>query len=95
LTAPKWNQAGSRETVASGAGLLAVYSLGLGLPLVVAAAAMGPFIRASRFMKTQFARIEKTVGMLLVATGVAFLTGGFQSMSLWLIEAFPQFGQVG
>ena len=87
--------AGTRETVASGAGLLAVYSLGLGLPFILAAAAMGPFMRASRFMKTQFARIEKTVGVLLVATGVAFLTGGFQSVSLWLIETFPQFGQVG
>ncbi len=87
--------AGSRETVASGAGLLAVYSLGLGLPFILAAAAMGPFMRASRFVKAQFGRIEKTVGVLLVATGVAFLTGGFQSMSLWLIETFPQFGQVG
>jgi hypothetical protein len=43
----------------------------------------------------QFARIEKTVGVLLVATGVAFLTGGFQSVSLWLIETFPQFSQIG
>jgi len=51
--------------------------------------------RASRFVKAQFGRIEKTVGVLLVATGVAFLTGGFQSASLWLIETFPQFGQVG
>jgi cytochrome c-type biogenesis protein len=87
--------AGTRETVASGAGLLAVYSLGLGVPFILAAAAMGPFMRASRFVKAQFGRIEKTVGVLLVATGVAFLTGGFQSASLWLIETFPQFGQVG
>jgi cytochrome c-type biogenesis protein len=43
----------------------------------------------------QFGKIEKTVGVLLVATGVAFLTGGFQSASLWLIETFPQFGLVG
>jgi cytochrome c-type biogenesis protein len=50
---------------------------------------------ASRFVKAQFGRIEKTVGVLLVATGLAFLTGGFQSASLWLIETFPQFGQVG
>ena len=35
------------------------------------------------------------VGVLLVATGVAFLTGGFQSASLWLMETFPQFGLVG
>jgi cytochrome c-type biogenesis protein len=81
--------AGSRDTVASGAALLAVYSLGLGLPFI------GPFIRASRHLRAQFGRIEKAVGVLLVATGVAFLTGGFQSVSIWLIETFPQFGQVG
>jgi cytochrome c-type biogenesis protein len=87
--------AGSRDTVASGAALLAFYSLGLGLPFILAAAAIGPFIRASRHLRAQFGRIEKAVGVLLVATGVAFLTGGFQSMSLWLIETFPQFGQIG
>jgi cytochrome c-type biogenesis protein len=87
--------AGSRDSVASGAALLAVYSLGLGLPFIAAAAAIGPFIRASRHLRAQFGRIEKAVGVLLVATGVAFLTGGFQSMSLWLIETFPQFSQIG
>ena len=49
--------AGSRNTVASGAALLAVYSLGLGLPFILAAAAIGPFIRASRHLRTQFGRI--------------------------------------
>jgi cytochrome c-type biogenesis protein len=87
--------AGSRDTVASGAALLAVYSLGLGLPFILAAAAIGPFMRASRHLRKQFGRIEKTVGVLLVLTGVAFLTGGFQTVSLWLIETFPQFGQIG
>ena len=87
--------AGSRDTVAQGAGLLAVYSLGLGVPFVAAAAAIGPFLRASAAVKKRFGAIEKTVGALLVVTGVLFLTGGFQSMSLWLIETFPQFGLVG
>ena len=35
---------------------------------------------------SQFGRIEKTVGVLLVLTGVAFLTGGFQAVSVWLID---------
>ncbi len=87
--------AGSQNTVAQGAGLLAVYSLGLGLPFIAAAAAIGPFMRASNAVKKQFGKIEKTVGVLLVTTGVLFLTGGFQNISLWLIETFPQFGQVG
>jgi cytochrome c-type biogenesis protein len=54
--------------------------------LILAPLATGPFMRASHFVKAQFARVEKMVGVLLVATGVAFLTGGFQSVSLWLIE---------
>jgi hypothetical protein len=29
--------------------------------------------------------IGKTVGVLLMATGIAFPTGGFQNLSLWLI----------
>jgi hypothetical protein len=39
--------------------------------------------------------IGKRVGVLLMATGIAFLTGGFQNVSLWLIETFPQFGAGG
>ena len=74
---------------------LATFNRSLGLPFIAAAAAIGPFMRASNAVKKQFGRIEKTVGVLLVATGIAFLTGGFQSASLWLIETFPQFGQVG
>jgi hypothetical protein len=50
---------------------------------------------ALRHTDNQFGRIEKNVGILLVATGVAFLTDGFQSISLWLIETFPQFSQIG
>ena len=38
-------------------------------------------------------KMEKAVGALLVLTGAAFLTGGFQSVSEWLIETFPTFGQ--
>ena len=56
-------------TVAAGAGLLAVYSLGLGLPFIAAAAAIGPFLRASSAIKKRFGAIEKTVGVLLVGTG--------------------------
>jgi hypothetical protein len=37
--------------------------------------------------------IGKTVGVLLMATGIAFLTGRFHNLSLWLIETFPPFLQ--
>jgi hypothetical protein len=46
-------------------------------------------MRASRHLRQQFGQIEKAVGVLPVARGVAFLTGGFQGVSLWPIETFP------
>jgi cytochrome c-type biogenesis protein len=87
--------ASSEDTVGRGAALLAAYSLGLGAPFIVAALAMGPFLSAARRFRSQFGRLEKLVGALLVLTGVAFLSGGVQAASMWLIEAFPSLGQLG
>jgi cytochrome c-type biogenesis protein len=87
--------AGSEETVARGALLLAAYAFGLGVPFVLAALAMERFLGFARGFRSQFARMEKGVGILLILTGVAFLTGGLQSVSIWLIETFPAFGTMG
>jgi cytochrome c-type biogenesis protein len=87
--------AGSEQTVGRGALLLAAYAFGLGAPFVLAALAMERFLNFSRGFRTQFARLEKGVGALLMLTGVAFLTGGFQTASAWLIETFPAFGALG
>jgi cytochrome c-type biogenesis protein len=87
--------AGSQETVARGAALLAVYSAGLGLPFLVAAAAMGPFMGFMQRFKRHFGAVEKVVGALLVATGLAFLTGAMQNISFWLLQTFPGLAQFG
>jgi len=87
--------AGAQETVGQGAALLGAYAFGLGVPFVVAALAMGPFLGLARRFRGQFGRLEKGVGALLIATGIAFLSGGVQSASLWLIDAFPALGRLG
>ncbi len=87
--------AGTQETVGRGALLLAAYAFGLGVPFVLAALAMEQFLGFSRGFRKQFARLEKAVGALLVLTGVAFLSGGFQTASAWLIETFPSIGTLG
>jgi len=87
--------AGAEQTVARGALLLAAYAFGLGVPFVVAALAMESFLGFARGFRSHFARLEKAVGALLVLTGVAFLTGGVQTASSWLIETFPTLGQLG
>src|SRR3954453_15584258 len=60
--------AGSEDTVARGALLLAAYALGLGVPFVLAALAMERFLGFARGFRSQFARLEKGVGALLVLT---------------------------
>ena len=87
--------AGTQETVARGALLLAAYAFGLGVPFVLAALAMERFLGFASGFRSQFARLEKAVGALLVLTGVVFLTGGLQTVSSWLIEAFPSIGRLG
>lgn len=87
--------AGSEGSVARGAGLLAVYSLGLGLPFILAAFALRPFLALARGMRSRFALIEKAMGALLVLTGVAFLAGWVTSASFWLLELFPALARLG
>ena len=87
--------AGGSATVGEGALLLAAYSLGLGIPFLVAALFSGAFMRFLSRFRVHLGRVEKVIGALLVVAGVLFLTGGVQSMSYWLLETFPALGRLG
>jgi cytochrome c-type biogenesis protein len=87
--------AGGRETVGEGALLLAAYSLGLGIPFLIAALFSGAFMRFLGRFKVHLGRVEKAIGAMLVVAGVFFLTGGMQAASYWLLETFPVLGQLG
>jgi cytochrome c-type biogenesis protein len=87
--------AASTESVSSGMALLAVYSLGLGIPFLIAAFSVDSFLRFFRRFRHHLPLVEKIMGALLVLTGVLFLTGGMQSMSYWLIEQFPWLANIG
>ena len=76
--------AGSRDTVGDGALLLAVYSLGLGVPFLIAA------LFAARFVL-----FMRAMGGVLVVTGALFLSGGMQRASFWLLENFPALSTIG
>jgi cytochrome c-type biogenesis protein len=87
--------AGAEATVTRGAGLLAAYSLGLGIPFLAAGLFAGPFIGLMRRFRVYLGAVEKTVGGLLVATGVLFMTGHMATASYWLLETFPALGKIG
>ena len=87
--------AASEATVAKGAGLLAVYSLGLGVPFLIAALAVEPFAAFLSRFRGKLVYMERVMGGLLVLTGLAFLFGFFTRLNAWLIEAFPVLQTIG
>lgn len=87
--------AASEATVAKGAGLLLVYSAGLGVPFLIAALAIEPFAAFLARFKRHLGHVEKAMGGLLVLTGIAFLGGWITQASFWLLEMFPALGRIG
>jgi cytochrome c-type biogenesis protein len=87
--------AASEQTVAKGAGMLAVYSLGLGIPFIAAALAVEPFAAFLVRFRAYIGLVEKAMGGLLVLTGIAFLTGAVTQASFWLLDTFPMLGKIG
>jgi cytochrome c-type biogenesis protein len=87
--------AASEATVAKGAGMLAVYSAGLGIPFIIAAFAIEPFAAFLTRFRAHLGTVEKVMGGLLVLTGIAFLTGFVTTASFWILETFPALGRIG
>ena len=87
--------AASEATVAKGAGMLAIYSFGLGVPFIVAALAVEPFAAFLARFRKSLGLVEKAMGGLLVLTGIAFLTGAVSQASYWLLDTFPMLGKIG
>jgi cytochrome c-type biogenesis protein len=87
--------AAAEATVAKGAGLLAVYSAGLGIPFLIAAFMVEQFSALFSHMKRHLANVERAMGVLMILTGVGFLTGAVSSVSIWLLETFPSLQNFG
>ncbi len=87
--------AGSEASVVHGASLLAAYALGIGLPFIAAALAIGPFLGFMKRFRRHLGTMEKIMGAMLVVTGILFVIGGFSEIGYWLLEMFPALGQVG
>jgi cytochrome c-type biogenesis protein len=67
--------AGTQDTVAQGAGLLAVYSAGLAVPFLVTAVAFNQATTAFAWLKRHYAVINGIAGALLIAIGILVITG--------------------
>lgn len=87
--------AGAEDTAARGAGLLAVYSLGIGIPFILAGVFASRFIGWANRFKRHMHKIEMAMGGLLVVTGILFITGQMSRIAQFLLDAFPAFQTIG
>lgn len=87
--------AASEQSVARGTLLLAIYAMGLGLPFLLAAMFLTRSMHLMNRIKPHMGLIEKIMGVLLIAVGVALVTGAFTSFSFWLLETFPALAILG
>lgn len=81
--------------VGQGVALLAVYSLGLGVPFLIAAAFTGFFLRHMRRTRKVSRPLQIGAGVILVAMGVTLITGYLSTVAFWMLEAFPALAAIG
>jgi cytochrome c-type biogenesis protein len=81
--------AGASGTLLEGVTMLAVYSLGLAVPFLLAALALDPFLRVSRRMRSWLPWVERAAGGLLVIAGVLMVTGTYTRLNTWLLRFTP------
>jgi cytochrome c-type biogenesis protein len=81
--------AGSQETVGEGVQLLAVYSMGLGVPFFASALAINRFFGAMSRIRRHYHTVELVSGALLVAIGVLIFTNQFAVIAQWLTPYLP------
>lgn len=82
-------------TVFNGSVLLGVYSLGLGLPFLVAAAFTGVFLARMPLMRRLGRPLQLFARGVMVVMGLAMITGYMSAFSFWLLETFPALGRLG
>jgi cytochrome c-type biogenesis protein len=84
--------AGIQGETLYGAFLLAVYSLGLGLPFLLTAVAFSRATSAFAVIKRHYRLIVAGGGAILIAMGVLILSGGFTDLNRWALDVTNDLG---
>ena len=83
--------AGSKNSVAEGVTLLAVYSLGLGIPFLLTSLAINQFFGAAKRIRRYYHAIELASGALLIVIGVLIISGELTIITRALQPYLPSF----
>ena len=81
--------AADKASLTTGVSLLAAYSLGLGIPFILAAVAIRPFLGFMQRFRRHLGTMEKVMGLLLVLTGLLFLGGLLSDLRGLVLSVLP------
>lgn len=82
-------------TVGEGVALLSIYSLGLGLPFLLAALFTNSLTRRLKAMRRTGSMLQVAAGAIMIGMGFAMVTGQMSIFAFWLLERFPVFTRIG
>lgn len=82
-------------TVGEGVSLLAIYSAGLGIPFLLVAAFTDRVAGRMRRLGSIGRRLHQASGLIMIAMGVAMISGQLSALSYWLLDTFPILGRIG
>ena len=86
--------AGAQGQVGEGMLLLVMYSVGLGIPFLLAALATNAFLNWSQQCKKHLHAVEVTSGVLLVIVGSMIFLGSFSEVAAILMEYAPWLAEI-
>ena len=75
--------ASTKQTVTQGVLLLAVYSIGLGIPFLLTSLGLNKFLAFYGRFKRHFRAVEMASGALVIAVGVLILTNNLSRLAGW------------
>lgn len=83
------------ESLGQGVLLLGVYALGLGVPFLLSAYFMTPFMRRLGSLRRTGRYLQIITGAILVLMGIAVASGQLVRFAIWLLRTFPALGAIG
>jgi len=78
--------------VTRGLYLMAVYSIGLGLPFLLSAIFISQSMTLMKRLRPHMRKIEIAMGLLLIAVGILLFTSSFSMVSGWMLDVMEKFG---
>ena len=85
----------SSATVSDGIALLIVYSVGLGVPFLLAALFTESLSVRLKSIGRFGRYLRAAAALIMIAMGVAMMTGYMSAFAFWLLETFPLLGRIG